>query len=203
MTWGSQWRRPQICMLCVCVRVKCNNYFEQGTAERLTMHLVEEHSVVDPTYIEDFLLTYRTFLSSPMVVGKKLLEWFHDPSLRDKVHWRSDTIMMGSAVVAVTVTPQQKGSWVKSTSGLLLLCVLPIPAWLLYRHHSVLTSSRSLKSSRVGRLETPNCPLIWAGEWIVCVPCNWLKACPYLPASRSVTNEMDSVRLQLTGNKWW
>lgn len=57
----------------------------QGTPERLTMHLVEEHSVVDPTYIEDFLLTYRTFLSSPMVVGKKLLEWFHDPSLRDKV----------------------------------------------------------------------------------------------------------------------
>jgi len=50
------------------------------------MHLVEEHSVVDPTYIEDFLLTYRTFLPSPMVVGKKLLEWFHDPSPRDKVH---------------------------------------------------------------------------------------------------------------------
>ncbi|XP_031424828.1 rap guanine nucleotide exchange factor 2-like isoform X4 [Clupea harengus] len=57
----------------------------KGTTERLTMHLVEEHSVVDPTYIEDFLLTYRTFLSSPMVVGEKLLEWFHDPSLRDKV----------------------------------------------------------------------------------------------------------------------
>uniref|UniRef100_A0A4W5L1V5 Rap guanine nucleotide exchange factor 2 n=1 Tax=Hucho hucho TaxID=62062 RepID=A0A4W5L1V5_9TELE len=57
----------------------------KGTKERLTMHLVEEHSVVDPTYIEDFLLTYRTFLSSPMVVGNKLLEWFHDPSLRDKV----------------------------------------------------------------------------------------------------------------------
>ncbi|KAJ8015429.1 hypothetical protein DPEC_G00026020 [Dallia pectoralis] len=57
----------------------------KGTTERLTMHLVEEHSVVDPTYIEDFLLTYRTFLSSPMVVGNRLLEWFHDPSLRDKV----------------------------------------------------------------------------------------------------------------------
>lgn len=57
----------------------------QGTPERLTMHLVEEHSVVDPTFIEDFLLTYRTFLSSPMEVGKKLLEWFNDPSLRDKV----------------------------------------------------------------------------------------------------------------------
>uniref|UniRef100_A0A1D5Q4X6 Rap guanine nucleotide exchange factor 2 n=1 Tax=Macaca mulatta TaxID=9544 RepID=A0A1D5Q4X6_MACMU len=56
----------------------------KGTSERLTMHLVEEHSVVDPTFIEDFLLTYRTFLSSPMEVGKKLLEWFNDPSLRDK-----------------------------------------------------------------------------------------------------------------------
>lgn len=37
------------------------------------------------TFIEDFLLTYRTFLCSPMEVGKKLLEWFNDPSLRDKV----------------------------------------------------------------------------------------------------------------------
>ena len=49
------------------------------------MHLVEEPSVVDPTYIEDFLLTYRTFLSSPMDVGKKLLEWFQVDSLRDTV----------------------------------------------------------------------------------------------------------------------
>ncbi|XP_078533130.1 rap guanine nucleotide exchange factor 2 [Lissotriton helveticus] len=57
----------------------------KGTTERLTMHLVEEHSVVDPTFIEDFLLTYRTFLTSPMDVGKKLLEWFNDPCLRDKV----------------------------------------------------------------------------------------------------------------------
>ncbi|MBZ3879309.1 Rap guanine nucleotide exchange factor 2 [Sciurus carolinensis] len=57
----------------------------KGTSERLTMHLVEEHSVVDPTFIEDFLLTYRTFLSSPTEVGKKLLEWFNDPCLRDKV----------------------------------------------------------------------------------------------------------------------
>uniref|UniRef100_H0V3A7 Rap guanine nucleotide exchange factor 2 n=1 Tax=Cavia porcellus TaxID=10141 RepID=H0V3A7_CAVPO len=59
----------------------------KGTSERLMMHLVEEHSVVDPTFIEDFLLTYRTFLSSPMEVGKKLLEWFNDPTLRDKVTW--------------------------------------------------------------------------------------------------------------------
>ncbi|XP_031427315.1 rap guanine nucleotide exchange factor 6 isoform X3 [Clupea harengus] len=57
----------------------------KGTPERLIMHLVEEPSVVDPTYIEDFLLTYRTFLSSPMEVGRKLLEWFKIDSLRDTV----------------------------------------------------------------------------------------------------------------------
>lgn len=49
------------------------------------MHLVEEPSVVDPTYIEDFLLTYRTFLSNPMEVGRKLLDWFQVDSLRDTV----------------------------------------------------------------------------------------------------------------------
>lgn len=49
------------------------------------MHLVEEPSVVDPTYIEDFLLTYRTFLCNPMEVGKKLLDWFQVDSLRDTV----------------------------------------------------------------------------------------------------------------------
>lgn len=49
------------------------------------MHLIEEHSIVDPTYIEDFLLTYRTFLTSPLEVGNKLLEWFTVDSLRDKV----------------------------------------------------------------------------------------------------------------------
>ncbi|XP_055980211.1 rap guanine nucleotide exchange factor 6 isoform X9 [Sorex fumeus] len=57
----------------------------KATPERLIMHLIEEHSVVDPTYIEDFLLTYRTFLQSPLDVGIKLLEWFKVDSLRDKV----------------------------------------------------------------------------------------------------------------------
>ncbi|XP_026796762.1 rap guanine nucleotide exchange factor 6 isoform X3 [Pangasianodon hypophthalmus] len=57
----------------------------RGTPERLIMHLVEEPSIVDPTYIEDFLLTYRTFLSSPMQVGNKLLEWFKVDNLRDTV----------------------------------------------------------------------------------------------------------------------
>ncbi|XP_055004391.1 rap guanine nucleotide exchange factor 6-like isoform X3 [Boleophthalmus pectinirostris] len=57
----------------------------KGTPERLIMHLVEEPSVVDPTYIEDFLLTYRTFLSSPMEVGSRLLQWFQVHTLRDTV----------------------------------------------------------------------------------------------------------------------
>ncbi|XP_077080719.1 rap guanine nucleotide exchange factor 6 isoform X1 [Siphateles boraxobius] len=57
----------------------------KGTPERLVLHLVEEPSVVDPTYIEDFLLTHRTFLDSPMDVGNKLLEWFKVDSLRDTV----------------------------------------------------------------------------------------------------------------------
>ncbi|XP_051036625.1 rap guanine nucleotide exchange factor 6 isoform X5 [Phodopus roborovskii] len=57
----------------------------KATPERLIMHLIEEHSIVDPTYIEDFLLTYRTFLASPLDVGIKLLEWFKIDSLRDKV----------------------------------------------------------------------------------------------------------------------
>ncbi|XP_026124850.1 rap guanine nucleotide exchange factor 2-like isoform X6 [Carassius auratus] len=57
----------------------------KGTAERLMQHLVEDHSVVDPTYIEDFLLTYRTFLPSPLILGQRLLDWFNDSSYRDKV----------------------------------------------------------------------------------------------------------------------
>lgn len=57
----------------------------KGTAERLMQHLVEDHSIVDPTYIEDFLLTYRTFLPSPLILGQRLLDWFNDPCLRDRV----------------------------------------------------------------------------------------------------------------------
>jgi len=48
-------------------------------------HLVEDHSVVDPTYVEDFLLTYRTFLQTPVPLTNKLLQWFDDPTMRAKV----------------------------------------------------------------------------------------------------------------------
>ena len=57
----------------------------QGTVDRLINHLVEQHSAVDPTYVEDFLLIYRTFLKSPLLVAEKLLVWFADPKLRDRV----------------------------------------------------------------------------------------------------------------------
>ena len=48
-------------------------------------HLVEAHSAVDPTFVEDFLLTYRTFLKSPIAVAEKLAKWFENPTLRDRV----------------------------------------------------------------------------------------------------------------------
>nr|XP_033818176.1 rap guanine nucleotide exchange factor 6-like [Geotrypetes seraphini] len=57
----------------------------EGTPEILLMQLMEDHSIMDPTYIEDFLLTYRTFIFSPMEVGEKLLQWFKVDSLRNKV----------------------------------------------------------------------------------------------------------------------
>ena len=47
--------------------------------------LMEDNSAVDPTYVEDFLLTYRTFLESPTIMANQLFEWFANPALRDKV----------------------------------------------------------------------------------------------------------------------
>lgn len=38
--------------------------------------LIEENSMTDPTYVEDFLLTHRTFIDNPIMVAKQLTEWF-------------------------------------------------------------------------------------------------------------------------------
>ncbi|CAD5123698.1 DgyrCDS12018 [Dimorphilus gyrociliatus] len=57
----------------------------RGTNEKLMWQLVQEHSTVDPTYVEDFLLTCRTFLKSPTELTCKLLDWFDDKRLRDRV----------------------------------------------------------------------------------------------------------------------
>ena len=57
----------------------------RGVPDKLMSHLVEDNSSIDPTYIEDFLLTHRTFTERSVVVANQLLEWFQDPLLRDKV----------------------------------------------------------------------------------------------------------------------
>ncbi|XP_023318481.1 rap guanine nucleotide exchange factor 2-like isoform X13 [Trichogramma pretiosum] len=57
----------------------------RGTAERLMLQLVEENSINDPTYVEDFLLTHRTFVENPLFVAQQLLEWFEQSHVRDKV----------------------------------------------------------------------------------------------------------------------
>ncbi|XP_067620624.1 rap guanine nucleotide exchange factor 2 isoform X3 [Eurosta solidaginis] len=48
----------------------------RGTPERLLQQLVEENSMTDPTYVEDFLLTQRIFIKNPQEVTQKLLAWF-------------------------------------------------------------------------------------------------------------------------------
>ncbi|XP_005105136.2 rap guanine nucleotide exchange factor 2 isoform X2 [Aplysia californica] len=57
----------------------------RGTPERLMQHLVESHSAIDPTYVEDFLLTHRTFLSSPLDLVRRLLDWFQNDDLKTNV----------------------------------------------------------------------------------------------------------------------
>lgn len=72
-----------VCLQLICVKyLLCENrfiivmiVFVQGTPDRLMSQLVEVENYIDPTYVEDFLLTHRTFLSSPLVVADKLLLW--------------------------------------------------------------------------------------------------------------------------------
>ncbi|XP_073823348.1 PDZ domain-containing guanine nucleotide exchange factor isoform X2 [Musca autumnalis] len=48
----------------------------RGTPERLLQQLVEENSMTDPFYVEDFLLTHRIFIKNSQEVTQKLLNWF-------------------------------------------------------------------------------------------------------------------------------
>ncbi|XP_014601024.1 PREDICTED: rap guanine nucleotide exchange factor 2-like isoform X3 [Polistes canadensis] len=57
----------------------------RATPERLMLQLIEENSITDPTYVEDFLLTHRTFINSPLLVANQLLEWFNQAQVRDRV----------------------------------------------------------------------------------------------------------------------
>lgn len=49
------------------------------------LQLIEETSITDPTYVDDFLLTHRTFIPNPLFVANQLLEWFNQPQVRDRV----------------------------------------------------------------------------------------------------------------------
>lgn len=49
------------------------------------LQLIEENSQTDPTYVEDFLLTHRTFIPGPLHVAEQLLDWFKEPGVRDRV----------------------------------------------------------------------------------------------------------------------
>lgn len=44
------------------------------------LQLIEENSMSDPTYVEDFLLTYRTFISNSQEISTQLLDWFENES---------------------------------------------------------------------------------------------------------------------------
>lgn len=55
----------------------------RGTTERLMLHLIAENIISDQTYVEDFLLTHRTFMDSQYEVAKQLLEWFRSDVIND------------------------------------------------------------------------------------------------------------------------
>lgn len=44
------------------------------------LQLIEENSMTDPTYVEDFLLTHRTFIPNSQSVARQLLQWFENES---------------------------------------------------------------------------------------------------------------------------
>ena len=61
---------------------------KMGEPTRLVSHLVEDHSASETSYIEDFLLTYRSFIKDPTFVSEKLDKWFYDQSptcMRDRI----------------------------------------------------------------------------------------------------------------------
>ncbi|KAK6751663.1 hypothetical protein RB195_003215 [Necator americanus] len=58
----------------------------KGKPDKLIQHLVDDRdSNVDPHYVDDFLLTYRVFIHNPVIIFEKLMMWFADGALRDKI----------------------------------------------------------------------------------------------------------------------
>jgi len=83
----------------------CKFYFVcfQATPQKLISHVVADHSAIDPTYVEDLLLTYKTFLDRPSEICSQLLNWFLERRFRDKVRLllRLDDLEGGSDFVVV------------------------------------------------------------------------------------------------------
>ena len=59
-------------------------FVTKGTPEKLIEQLKYDSDGTD-TYVEDILLTYRTFVESTRDITSHLLEWCDDYRLRDKV----------------------------------------------------------------------------------------------------------------------
>lgn len=57
----------------------------KATPQKLISHVVADHSAIDPTYVEDLLLTYKSFLDRPSEICSQLLNWFLERRFRDKV----------------------------------------------------------------------------------------------------------------------
>lgn len=54
------------------------SFYFQATVEKLLDLLVDDrHTIDDPTFVQDFLLTYRTFCSDPTRITTKLLNVFN------------------------------------------------------------------------------------------------------------------------------
>jgi len=57
----------------------------RGTPQRLLAQLIDENNfTTDPTYVEDFLLTHRTFMTSLEVI-EYLLQLMNEGKLMDRV----------------------------------------------------------------------------------------------------------------------
>lgn len=54
--------------------------------EKLIQHLIDDIDMtIDAHFVEDFLIMYRVFIFEPTAVLQRLMEWFNDANLRDRV----------------------------------------------------------------------------------------------------------------------
>ena len=89
--------------------------FCQATKQKLVSHVIADHSAIDPTFVEDLLLTYKTFWDRSTEICSQLLNWFLERRFRDKV---SPLVSVSFSISTVDVK-----SWF---SLLLFSCMTPI-----------------------------------------------------------------------------